>query len=65
MGIILRWGILVVAFVFGTAVVAMSREFFPPSFLAGYVRAALFILFMAVVWNVSKRFDNRGGVDRE
>lgn len=55
MRVFIRWVILTISFLFVTALFAISREFFPPSFIAGGIRGVLACGALVWVWNITKR----------
>jgi len=52
---VIRWAILVVAFIFATLAYAISKELIPPSGLAGFIRGAVIFGFLSFVWNMTKK----------
>jgi len=59
MAIVIRWTILVVAFLFAALLYGISKEIFPPSALTGGIRGILGFLFMFFVWNITKKIGNK------
>jgi hypothetical protein len=62
MSTVFRWTILVIAFLLASVLFGLSKEIFPPSLLAGFIRGVLFFLFMSFVWSATKKLgDPKGG----
>lgn len=53
--ILIRWVILTVAFIFSAAIYGISKEFIPPSGLAGLIRGAVIFGFLYEIWNMTKK----------
>jgi len=56
---VIRWVILVVAFIFAILAYAISKELIPQSGMAGFIRGAVIFGFLAVVWNMTKKLEKK------
>ncbi len=55
---LMRWLLFGVAFVLTAVVFNLSKELFPPGFFAGFVRSALAIVFLRIVWRWANSGDD-------